>query len=246
MSYCDAQDDVTEEIREGSGGRVKNYLKRKLKDLGSEAHHRGNYDYVALAHYEAGLQSAKFYTDNLLAAKEFDNHEDLLRHAVSIANNDGLFLEFGVATGRTITVLANSRPGPVYGFDSFEGLPESWYGEYQKGAFARDELPTVPSNVTLVKGWFTDTLPVFLSEHPGAVALVHIDSDLYSSAAFVLERLRDRLRPGTVILFDEFLNYPGWQQHEYRAFIEFVNVNQLEFRYDSFLRASQPVCVVIC
>ena len=40
---------------------MKNYLKRKLKDLGSEAHHRGNYDYVALAHYEAGLQSAKFY-----------------------------------------------------------------------------------------------------------------------------------------------------------------------------------------
>ncbi|WP_197517024.1 MULTISPECIES: class I SAM-dependent methyltransferase [unclassified Mycobacterium] len=231
------------------GNAVKQRFQDKLSQLGRymgwQSHFRGNYDVVALAHYEAGLQSARFYTEHLLTAREFERHDDLLRHAVGLAKTDGLFLEFGVATGRTISVIANSHTGPVYGFDSFEGLPESWYGQYQRGAFARDDLPPVPANVTLVKGWFSDTLPRFLAEHPEPVSFAHIDSDLYSSAAFVLAQLGDRIRSGAVLLFDEYFNYPGWQLHEHKAFTEFVEGRQLQFRYDSFLRSSQPVCVVI-
>lgn len=48
-----------------------------------------------------------------------------------------------------------------------------------------------------------------------------------------------------MILFDEYFNYPGWQQHEHRAFAEFIERSGWKFRYDSFLKASQPVCVVI-
>jgi hypothetical protein len=225
--------------------RVRDKLSQLRRDMGWQSHARGNYDVVALAHYEAGLQSARFYTEHLLTAREFDHHDDLLRHAVGLAKNDGLFLEFGVATGRTITVIADSRTGPVYGFDSFEGLPESWYGQYQRGSFARHDLPPVPPNVTLVKGLFSDTLAGFLAQHPEPVSFAHIDSDLYSSAAFVLAQLRDRIQSGAVLLFDEYFNYPGWQLHEHKAFTEFVEENQVQFRYDSFLRASQPVCVVI-
>jgi predicted O-methyltransferase YrrM len=217
----------------------------RIDRFGLEAYPRRNYDYVALARYKAGVEAAEFYTKNMLTAQEFDSREELYRHCVGMAKTDGLFLEFGVATGTTITMIANCRTGRVFGFDSFEGLPEDWYGAYQKGTFAQDQLPTVPSNVTLVKGWFSDTLPGFLRENPGAVSFVHIDSDLYSSATFIFEQLRDRIHAGTVILFDEFFNYPGWQEHEYRAFMEFVEANGIKFRYDSFLRANQPVCVVI-
>jgi hypothetical protein len=207
--------------------------------------YRGNHDFVALAHYQAAMQSADFYTEYLLKAEEFDDHSKLLGHAVGLAKNGGLAMEFGVATGRTINVIAKHRRGTVYGFDSFKGLPDSWYGDYKRGTFARDDLPPVPENVTLVTGWFSDTLPQFLADHPEPVSFLHIDSDLYSSAAFVLMELRDRIVPGTVILFDEYLNYPGWQKHEHRAFIEFIAATGMSFRYDSFLRASQPVCVVI-
>lgn len=207
--------------------------------------HRGNHDFVAFAHYQAAMQSADFYTDYLLNAQEFDDHSKMLAHAVGLARSDGLVLEFGVATGRTITMIAKHCRGQVFGFDSFEGLPESWYGDYRRGTFARDELPPVPDNVTLVTGWFSDTLPSFLAEHPEPVSFLHVDSDLYSSAALVLTQLRDRIVAGTVIVFDEYLNYPGWQRHEHRAFVEFIEATGLPFRYDSFLRASQPVCVVI-
>lgn len=67
---------------------------------------RGNYDVVALAHYRAAEQSADFYAANMLQAREFDEHSALIEHAVAMAG-DGLYLELGVATGRTITVIAN-------------------------------------------------------------------------------------------------------------------------------------------
>jgi hypothetical protein len=142
---------------------------------------------------------------------------DLLAWAVDQAPRDGLAVEFGVATGETLAVIAQRRP--AHGFDSFEGLPENWYGEYQRGTFAQP-IPEV-SNSELHVGWFTDTLPKFLIEHPEPWAFVHMDADLYESTRAVFDLAGDRFRPGTVVVFDEFFNYPGWRQHEYRAWTEF-------------------------
>ena len=60
-------------------------------------------------------------------------------------------LEFGVASGRLITTIAEQTPGPVYGFDSFEGLPESWFGD-MSGHLCASPATAAPSNITLVKG----------------------------------------------------------------------------------------------
>jgi hypothetical protein len=38
----------------------------------------------------------------------------------------------------------------------------------------------------------------------------------------VLELLSDRIIPGTVIVFDELLNYNGYERHEMRALFEFL------------------------
>ncbi len=75
----------------------------------------------------------------------------------------GLVLEFGVRTGTTIHHLAACLPDrSIYGFDSFEGLPESWSGwAIEKGTFARSTLPDVAANVELVKGWFDDSCRFF-------------------------------------------------------------------------------------
>jgi hypothetical protein len=70
-------------------------------------------------------------------------------------------------------------------------------------------LPHVSSNVTLIKGWFDQTLPPFLEKHPAPVSFLHVDCDLYSSTKTIFDSLRTRFRPGTVIVFDEYFNYPG-------------------------------------
>jgi hypothetical protein len=43
--------------------------------------------------------------------------------------------------------------------------------------------------------------------------------------------LGNRIVPGTVIVFDEYWNYPNWKEHEFKAFQEFVNKVGLEYEY---------------
>jgi len=174
--------------------------------------------------------------------------DEILKYCVRQAPADGLLLEFGVATGKSINSIAAAvSDRVVHGFDSFEGLPEDWSGHVEtRGSFSRKgQLPKVRSNVRLHKGWFRDTLKKFRDECPGPVAFLHIDCDLYSSTREVLQGLADRLRVGTVIEFDEYFNYPNWQQHEFRAWQEFVKEHGIEYRYLAMTASDGRVAVVI-
>ena len=180
----------------------------------------------------------------MLTARLFKMPTDLLSYAVKLAE-DGLFLEFGVATGTSINHIAKEAGSrTVYGFDLFKGLPEHWRHGYGTGQFSQ-QIPVVQNNVELIVGLFADTLPQFLETHGQPAALIHIDCDLYSSTKTIFDRLTNRIIPGTVIIFDEFWNYPGWKHHEYQAFMEFVSERGTDFRYDALVSGSQQVCVVI-
>ncbi|MEM9514533.1 MAG: class I SAM-dependent methyltransferase [Actinomycetota bacterium] len=159
---------------------------------------------------------------------------DVLTYAAKQATvDDGLVLEFGVRSGMTINHLARRLPGAtVHGFDSFEGLPEAWAGaDIDAGAFGGEGMPQVASNVELHVGWFDDTLAPFLADHPGSARLVHIDSDIYSSAKTVLDNLAPRLVPGSVIVFNEYFNYPNWREHEFRAWQEHCAAHGVSYEY---------------
>jgi hypothetical protein len=172
--------------------------------------------------------------------------EDALRIALGRAPADGLVLEFGVGGGDSIARIAALVPGrAVHGFDSFEGLPEDWAGRHEeRGHYSTGGvLPDVPANVVLHRGLFADTLPGFLAAHEGPCAFVHVDCDLYSSAKTVLDAVAPRLVPGTVILFDEYFNYPTWRDNEHRAFQEFAAARDVAFDY--LLWGHQEVAVKI-
>lgn len=193
---------------------------------------------------EAARSSAELLRTELRSGSLHVHPHETLRHALLQAPQQGLVLEFGVASGTTLRVLADQRPDAVYGFDSFEGLPERWRLGYDTGEFATDALPDVPG-AELVVGWFEDTLPGFLKVHPEPVAFLHVDCDLYSSTRTVLELLGPRFVEGTVIAFDEFYNYPGWQDHEYRAWHEHVEATGLEFEYLGLTMDDEQVTVRI-
>jgi hypothetical protein len=58
---------------------------------------------------------------------------------------NGLILEFGVRHGTSIRQLASLTPqNPIYGFDSFEGLPEDWHQESKEVYSTRGKIPKVP------------------------------------------------------------------------------------------------------
>jgi predicted O-methyltransferase YrrM len=94
-----------------------------------------------------------------------------------------------------------------------------------------------------VKGWFDQSIAPFAMEHPEPIGFLHVDSDLYSSAKTIFDLLGSRLRPGSVIVFDEFFNYPGWEEGEYRAFMELVRVRNLRFEYLAYCDYGQQVTV---
>ncbi len=158
---------------------------------------------------------------------------------------EGLILEFGVDRGASIRHIAAKTSRRVHGFDSFEGLPSAGAGTtWTKGQFnRRGQLPAVPANVSLHKGWFSDTIPPFIAKNPSPVAFAHIDCDLYDSAKEVMMAIADRIRPGTVLVLDDYFNFPGWKQHEYRAFQELTADQNLKYQYIGFAR--QQAAVVI-
>ncbi len=162
---------------------------------------------------------------------------EVLATGLRVAPHGNLWLEFGVFRALTLQKIATTTNDTIYGFDSFEGLPETWRlsknnpgnnfdrSYTMKGSFSlQGKLPSLHApNTRLIKGWFNNTLPRFLQEHTHAsVSMLHIDCDLYSSAAYVLTALKTRIRVGTVIVFDELINYPSFEKHEFLALFEWL------------------------
>jgi hypothetical protein len=218
--------------------------RRAIRQLPFQKARGDSFDIVEVAFLKAAAESAELYESHLIRAPSFPTYLSLLDEAAQTAKVGGLFMEFGVATGTTIRRIAAKTSEQVYGFDSFEGLPENWRSGFGKGAFA-GEAPQVPQNVTLIKGWFEDTLPPFLASHPAPVSLLHIDCDLYSSTSFIFKCLGDRIKTGTVIVFDEYWNYPGWREHEYKAFEELKESGRFRAEPIGFVSSHQQVAFLI-
>ncbi|MFH7023900.1 MAG: class I SAM-dependent methyltransferase [Heteroscytonema crispum UTEX LB 1556] len=195
--------------------------------------------------------TARYVEENMMSAVSFSDLFSLLNFALSEAKLDGLVMEFGVAGASTTNFIAkNMMNKTVHGFDSFEGLPEFWVdnlgGRYEKGTFdSKGKLPTVHENVQLHVGWFDKTLPEFVASHKEDVSFVHIDCDLYSSTKTIFDILSDRINSGTIIAFNEYFNYPSWQQHEHKAFQEFVAKNNLKYEYIAYNKVGWEVVVKI-
>src|SRR3974390_777718 len=81
---------------------------------------------------------------------------------------EGMVMEFGVYKGESIEGIRQLTGRKVYGFDSFQGLPEEWTPQFPKGEFAC-EVPKLSQGIELVVGRFEETLDDFLKGHPGMV-----------------------------------------------------------------------------
>jgi Macrocin-O-methyltransferase (TylF) len=142
--------------------------------------------------------------------------------AQNIADKPVLYLEFGVFRGESMSYWSRLLRNPnshLHGFDSFEGLPGAFTLLFPKGHLTTEgQMPHISDpRVKFFKGWFQDILPRYAAP-PHEVLIINIDSDLYSSAAYVLNFLSSLMMPGTYLYFDEFAD----EDHELRAFEEFT------------------------
>lgn len=198
--------------------------------------------------------SIKFYKDNLFGEylkkllgknvpKEFYNLEpndemqrnfEILDEAMRLADNDGLWMEFGVYDGTTINYIARSNPKQhIFGFDSFFGFTEPWCKK-EKGDLSLNGIPPkgLEKNISLVVGFFSDELPKLLKDcGTNKVSFLHIDCNTYSTSKTILNNLSDRIVSGTIILFGQYYNYPDYFLHEFKAWEEFCEEYDIEFEY---------------
>jgi hypothetical protein len=198
---------------------------------------------VTLVNENAVKRSADFAEQNFNSAIIFEDRKALWKYCLEKSElikrtDNSLILEFGVWKGESINFFADAVPrSTVYGFDSFQGLQENWYGySMVKNSFnLNGRFPSVRKNVVLIPGWYDKTLSKFILEHSGAsISVLHLDSDTYTPTKFVLKSLKDSISKNTIIIFDEFFGYPNWEQHEYLAWVEFVKEYQIDFRYIAY------------
>ena len=208
---------------------------------------------------ETDTSTLEYVRKNMKDAKELEADSENMELAISLAlekdkqiGGNGIFAEFGVGLGRSGNFIAQ-RIGnkKIYGFDWYKGLPEDWRSPYfLKGIFALKpgiKIPPLPleKNIELVIGLFKETLPGFLKEKNYPFLFIHIDCDLYSSTKEVFDNIKNNIIDGTIIVFDEYFNYDGWEEHEFKAFQEFIRENNLSYKYVCYNKFHQQVTVKI-
>lgn len=181
--------------------------------------------------------------------RKIEMNQSSLQYGLTLVNTKYKHvLEFGVCRGGTIKTIRQSldQSFQVFGFDSFTGLPEAWIDKNGKVVVPPKYFSTngvIPSvkNVKFYAGWFSDTLFDYL-KIAQPIALLHIDSDLYSSAKEVLWALNDYIVEGTIIVFDEWFykHDAKYDDHEQRAFNEWVLKFKREYQVISFV--DKTVC----
>ncbi len=227
--------------------KLARYIQSNLRR--SEGFYRHNLHGVLWE--RAMSQTADYVEPHLAEAMVFRNKHEIWDYtAQQLADRtEGICLEFGVFQGHSINYISRQLPQLRFcGFDSFEGLCEDWKGHFQsKGAFdLKGNLPSVNDNVTLIKGWFNQTLPGFVEKELAGneLAMIHVDGDTYEAAEIVFRELKPYIRPGLLILFDEYLGFPGWRNGEYKAWQEHCQANGVCYRYRGFAGAPALVEVI--
>ena len=176
--------------------------------------------------YLPKLREQKFKNKKI---KSFKNRFKLYDYMnEQIFNNSKItFLEFGVFEGESINYwceLNSNQESRFIGFDTFEGLPESWQQfsmTLNKATFdTHGKIPEInDKRVSFHKGLYQHTLEDYLKNLDiNGQLIIHMDADLYSSTLFVLCKLDNFIKVGTIILFDEFSSV----LHESRALEDYV------------------------
>jgi O-methyltransferase len=169
------------------------------------------------------IDFVKKHADHVVTSDIVKLHEYC--HTQFIGHSPIDYFEFGVWYGTSLrrwSELNTSPDSRFFGFDSFEGLPEKWSRGNPKGMFnTNGVIPVIDDpRVHIVKGWFQETVPKFLSGYSGKNRLViNNDCDVYSSTLYCLTQFNNIMKPGTILMFDEF----GDLVHEFRAFLDYIH-----------------------
>jgi O-methyltransferase len=147
-------------------------------------------------------------------------------------DTDYSFVECGVARGGALALMKySSGKNKVFGFDSFEGMPDITdkdIGDYNKSCiftgfgkvgdnlsggienvFKTFKVLNVSTdNVHFVKGFFNDTVKIN-KDLCGKIAILRLDGDWYESTKVCLDELYEQVVDGGCIIIDDYGHWVG-------------------------------------
>jgi hypothetical protein len=140
--------------------------------------------------------------------KFYLTREDLF-DAILAGRKSFVFLEFGVSEGRLTEYFFMKHKDQIewwHGFDTFTGLPEPW-GDLPIGTFSTGgKTPDIAQkNIT----WYVGKVEDFQSELESITSFrqksifLIFDLDLYSPSKTTWSALKDNLKSGDILFFDE-------------------------------------------
>ncbi len=149
----------------------------------------------------------------------------------------GTIVECGVFKGASLVRFAmfrdlfgNNYSKKIIGFDVFGKFPKSKYVDDKKDirkfvkeagneSISKPQLLKIlknkglETNVDLVKGDITKTVPKYLKKHPELrISLLNLDVDIYEPSVTILEYLYPRIVKGGILLLDDFGFFSGETQ----------------------------------
>lgn len=173
----------------------------------------------------------------------------------------GDIVECGVWKGGSAMLAAktlsffNDTSKKIYLYDTFEGMPKPddvdvkirtgasgkdiWQQKQKDGGWAKAKIDEVKQNMhstayptdnlIFVKGKVEDTIP---KTKPGAIALLRLDTDWFSSTYHELKHLYPLLSPGGVLIIDDYGSWSGSKKAVDQYFTE-NNINIYLHRTDT-------------
>ncbi len=142
---------------------------------------------------------------------DFDRAYTLFQFSRATAPLNGCSAECGVYRGGGSVLIAGGAPSRRhYAMDTFEGFPDvlSDVDRHEETGFSDATYSEVSrlfqdyANIIALKGPFSETLPSIAHQ---AFSFVHVDADLYVSTQECLKFFYERMLPGGVMLFDDYL-----------------------------------------
>ena len=171
----------------------------------------------------------------------FFNRWGFFDHVIDICDNSRPFYEFGVWNCISFKYLIESLP-KGFGFDTFEGLPEDWHNEKAGKYSAFGSIPKIDGG-SFIKGKFEETLSTFFSAQQPKASLINFDADLYSSTICALENCKSVIDSSTILIFDEFIMNPHWEEDEFKALNQFCANNGFTYEVISISYFTKQVAV---
>ena len=78
-------------------------------------------------------------------------------------------------------------------------------------------------------------------KNPKWFTLILLNPKLRKLTKYILENVKPFILKGTIILFDELYNIPGWDVGEYKALTEVFNEN--EYKFIAFSKYGRQVAI---